>query len=121
MEYEPKFTEENEDDEILTFQLEEGLVEDLKDADLTIDQAQEVVYMLEDNAGRVISGNDTYISGGVITVEGEDDAFFQVHYYNPEGDIPTYFIYEATDCDTYLDHILDQTELLDFNKLIELE
>jgi hypothetical protein len=121
MEYEPKFTEENDDDEIVTFQLEEGIVEDLKEADITLDQAQAVLHMLEDNAGRVISGSGSYISGGVISVDDEEDTFFQVHYYNPEGDIPTYFIYEATDCDTYLDHILDQTELLDFNKLIELE
>jgi len=107
-----------EDEEELTFQLEEGLVEDLKESDMTIQQAEDIIGMLEDNAGSLIVGPLTYVAGGVCSRKGYDDLFFQVHYYNPKGEIPTYYIYEDTDCDTYLDHILDQTNLLDYGRII---
>ncbi len=113
MEYEPKYTGENNEEE-LTFQVEEGILDDLKDSTLTIDQAQEVAYMLEDNAHVVKSGRGTFTYGGCIVVQGEQDAFFQVRYTKPKGGIPTYYTYEDIDSDGYLDHILDESILIQF-------
>ena len=113
MDYEPKYTEESND--AVTFQVEEGLLDDLKESTLEIEEAQAVAYMLEDNADWIPSGRGTFWVGGYVTTYLGEDKFFEVAYTKPDGDIPTYYIYKDTDVDTYLDHINSLTALKDYD------
>jgi len=115
MDYEPKYTEENEDRSDLTFQIEEGMLEDIKDSTLEIEEAQAVAYMLEDNAHWLPSGRGSFTAGGYVTSEEGVDKFFEVTYSRPDGDIPTYYKYEDVDVDVYLDHINSLTALKDYD------
>ena len=71
--------------------------------------------MMEDNADEVPSGKTSFTFGGVVTLLGYDDAFFQVTYHKPEGGIPTYYQFEDIDVDAYLDHILNETTLIQYS------
>ena len=117
MDYEPKYTEENRDD--LTFQIEEGMLDDIKDSTLEIEEAQAVAYMLEDNAHWIPSGRGSFTAGGYVTSYDGVDKFFEVTYTRPDGDIPTYYKYEDVDVDVYLDHINSLTALKDYDYEIQ--
>lgn len=112
MEFEQKYTEGS--DEPLLFQVEEGLIDDLMDSALTTDQAQAVANMLEHNASDIPSGKGTLVCGGLVT--GDEDRFFNVEYVKDPGGIPTYFRYSDGEVDNYLDHILDNTLLINHDE-----
>jgi len=114
MDSEQKYIEGSDDSEDITFQVEEGLLEDLTSSELSLPQAQIVAYMLEDNAERIPSGKGTLTAGGVARMEGEPDRFFEVDYFKKDGEIPCYYQFNETDVDTYLDHILTETDLIDY-------
>ena len=117
MDYEPKYTEESNED--VTFQVEEGLLDDLKDSTLEIEEAQAVAYMLEDNAHWIPSGRGSFFVGGYVTSYDGVDKFFEVAYTKPDGDIPTYYLYKDVDVDVYLDHILSLTALKDYDNEVQ--
>lgn len=112
MEYEQKYTEGS--DEELLFQVEEGLIDDLIESKLTTEQSQMVADMLEHNASLVPSGRGALFCGGLVALDGHEDRFFNVEYVKSKGGIPTYYRYEDAEVDAYLDHILDNTRLIEY-------
>tara|TARA_R110002049_G_scaffold1930_1_gene14252 strand:+ start:125 stop:475 length:351 start_codon:yes stop_codon:yes gene_type:complete len=113
MEFEQKYTEGNTQDN--TFQVEEGLLEELAASTMSLEQAQQVAFIMEDNADVVPSGKTSFTFGGVVTLLGYDDVFYQVTYHKPKDGIPTYYQFEDIDVDAYLDHILNETILIQYN------
>tara|TARA_R100001244_G_scaffold13909_1_gene15569 strand:+ start:1215 stop:1523 length:309 start_codon:yes stop_codon:yes gene_type:complete len=54
--------------------------------------------------------------GGVVTQP--ENFFFEIEYFNEDGDVPVFLSITETDSDTYLDHILNKTNLNQSNEII---
>jgi hypothetical protein len=58
----------------------------------------------------------TQSAGGVVT--RPDHFFFEIEYFNEDDDVPVFLSIRETDADTYLDHILNKTNLDQSNEII---
>ena len=54
--------------------------------------------------------------GGVV--RRPENFFFEIEYFNEEDDVPVFLSITETDADTYLDHILNKTNLNQSNEII---
>jgi hypothetical protein len=59
----------------------------------------------------------TQSAGGVVT--RPENFFFELEYFNEEDVVPVFLSITETDADTYLDHILNKTNLNQSNEIID--
>lgn len=109
MDYEPKYTEDEK-----PYELDEEFVVLLRELPRPL--LVEILRLLHDNAEYLIGTQDKYMEiGGVIEWHNDKPYFFKIGYVFYYSTTPVLVSFEEISCDEYLDLILEDSYLIDFN------
>ena len=111
MDLKQKYTQERPD-----YDMDEGFLAQLRG--FPIEYSVPVAVLMDVSADTLpILNGWTQSAGGVVT--RPENFFFEIEYFNEEDVVPVFLSITETDADTYLDHILNKTNLNQLNEIID--
>ena len=111
MDLKQKYTRERPD-----YDMDEGFLSQLRNFPIEYSVPVAVLMDVSVDSLPVLNGW-TQSVGGVVT--RPKNFFFEIEYFNEEDDVPVFLSITETDADTYLDHILNKTNLDQSNEIID--